>query len=38
MEENTNEILSALMTTYIAQMDSALKIAELISEHGIMVK
>ena len=34
MEENTNEILSALMTTYIAQMDSALKISELISEHG----
>ena len=28
MEENTNEILSALMTTYIAQMDSALKISE----------
>lgn len=34
MEGDTNGILSALMTTYIAQMDSALQISKIISEHG----
>lgn len=34
MEDDTNGILSALMTTYMAQINSALQISKIISEHG----
>ena len=30
----TNELFTSLMTAYMAQMDSAIKIAETISDHG----
>ena len=34
MEEDKNGLLSALMITYMAQLDSALQISKIISEHG----